>query len=230
MADSQKYVYVALLYIPSGVGEFVKFWTRYGYSHVTFSFDENLETNHAFSRVKENTPFVGGYVCERKSYYTSGKDVDIDTIIYKIPVTEQEYHNIEEYIELIKNDKEYLYNMYSMCTLAVIGGFVTYKAMHCTEFVVKILSMISAVTLTKKWYKYLPKDINHDLEQFIVYQGILDTKGTSRDEQDFFFKEVGKKEYRRKSFYIFRELVYRLIHKKCSPKFDDKKARFLDEY
>ena len=59
MKKNQKYVYVALLYIPSAVGRFVKFWTRYGYSHVTFSFDENLETNHAFSRVKEFTPGDG---------------------------------------------------------------------------------------------------------------------------------------------------------------------------
>ena len=69
--DNQKYVYIALIYIPSAVGRFVKFWTWYGYSHVTFSFDENLENCHAFSRIKEHTPFVGGYVNEKKSYYST---------------------------------------------------------------------------------------------------------------------------------------------------------------
>ena len=225
--QTQKYVYVALLYIPSAVGRFVKFWTWYGYSHVTFSFDENLEECHAFSRVKENTPFVGGYVKEKKSYYTSGKDININTIIYKIPVTNEEYEEIKNYIQEIANDKEYLYNMYSMCTLAVLRGFRTYKAMHCTEFVAQILTKISSVKMSKKWYKYLPRDFNNDLKEYTMYKGILDTKNAKRDDNDFFFSAIEKKEYRKKSRYILKELIYRLIHKKCSPKFDYKKARFI---
>lgn len=226
--ENKKYVYIALIYIPSAVGRFVKFWTRYDYSHVTFSFDEKLENCHAFSRVKEHTPFVGGYVNEKKSYYTSGNDIAIDTIIYKIPVTDDEYENIKEYIKQIADDKEYLYNMYSMCTLAVLKGFRIYKAMHCTEFIAQILMRISAVKMSKKWYKYLPKDFDNDLKEYMIYKGFLDTKNAKRDENDFFFKTVDKKEYRKKSRYNFKELVYRLIFKKCSPKFDYKKAKFID--
>lgn len=226
MKKNQKYVYVALLYIPSSVGRFVKFWTRYGYSHVTFSFDENLETNHAFSRIKEYTPFVGGYTIEHKSYYTSGKDIKINTIIYKIPVTNEEYSNIRQYIEDIQNDNEYLYNMFSMCTLAVIGGFKVYKAMHCTEFVAKILTMISSVKMSKKWYKYLPKDFNNDLKEFTIFDGIMDTSNANRDENDYFFQPVDKKTYKKKYHYIFKELIYRMIHKKCSPNYDYRKVKF----
>lgn len=226
--EIKKYVYVALIYIPSSVGRFVKFWTRYDYSHVTFSFDENLESCHAFSRIKEHTPFVGGYVNEKKSYYTSGNDIDINTIIYKIPVTDVEYEDITEYIRQIANDDEYLYNMYSMCTLAVLKGFRIYKAMHCTEFIAQILMRISAVKMSKKWYKYLPKDFDNDLKEYMIYKGILDTKNAKRDENDFFFKPVDKKEYKKKSRYNFKELIYRLIFKKCSPNYDYKKAKFID--
>lgn len=225
MKKNQKYVYVALLYIPSAVGKFVKFWTRYGYSHVTFSFDENLETNHAFSRVKEFTPLVGGYTIEHKSYYTSGNDVKIDTIIYKIPVTDKEYNDIKKFIDEIKNDNEYLYNYFSMCTLAVIGGFRVYKAMHCTEFVAKILTMISSVKMSKKWYKYLPKDFNSDLKEYTIYDGIMDTKNAKREKKDYFFQPVTKKKYRKTYRYIIKEIIYRMIHKKCSPKYDYKKTK-----
>ena len=223
---STKYVYIALLYIPSAVGRFVKFFTWYGYSHVTFSFDESLENCHAFSRIKEDTPFVGGYVNEKKSYYTSGKDVKINTIVYKIPVTDAEYERIKEYIDEVKNDKEYLYNMYSMCTLAVLRGFRIYKAMHCTEFIGKILTLISSVKMSKKWYKYLPKDFNNDLKEYTIYKGILDTTKAKRDDNDFFFKKVDKKEYKKKSRYIFKELLYRLVFKKASLDFDYQKAFF----
>ena len=41
--ENQKYVYIALIYIPSAVGAFTKFTTGYGYSHATFSFAENFE-------------------------------------------------------------------------------------------------------------------------------------------------------------------------------------------
>ena len=150
----------------------------------------------------------------------------INTIIYKIPVTDVEYENIKKYIEEISEDKEYLYNMYSMCTLALLRGFRIYKSMHCTEFIGQILTRISAVTMSKKWYKYLPRDVNRDLKQYTIYKGILDTKNAKRDEDDYFFKPVTKKEYKEKSSYILKELLYRLIHKKCSPNYDCKKVRF----
>ena len=206
MKKNQKYVYVALLYIPSAVGRFVKFWTRYGYSHVTFSFDENLETNHAFSRVKEFTPLVGGYTIEHKSYYTSGNDVKIDTIIYKIPVTNEEYNNIKKFIDEIKNDNEYLYNYFSMCTLAVIGGFRVYKAMHCTEFVAKILTMISSVKMSKKWYKYLPKDFNNDLKEYTIYDGIMDTKNAKEMIMIIFFNQLLKRNIERLTDTLLKKL------------------------
>lgn len=222
----QKYVYIALVYIPSAVGAFTKFCTGYGYSHATFSFDENLEECHAFSRLKKDTPFLGGYVKENKSHYTSGNDVKVDIIIYKIPVTNDEYKELKKYIEEISKDTEYLYNLYAMCTLVALRGFRTYKAMHCTEFIAQILTRISAVKMSKKWYKYLPKDFNRDLKEFTIYDGLLDTTNIKKDDNDYFFMPVDKKEYRKKRIYTFKELLYRLIFKKCSPNFDYKKTRF----
>lgn len=221
-----KYVYVALVYVDNGIGRFIKWWTRFGFSHVTFSFDENMEENHAFSRLKDSTPFVGGYILEHKCHYTEGKDVEVNTIIYKIPVTDEEIENIKQYIKEVSEDKEYLYNMYSMCTLAVIGGFKVYKAMHCTEFVAKILTMISSVKMSKKWYKYLPKDFDKDLKDYTFYKGIMDTKNAKKEDDLDYFENVSKKEYRKKYRYILRELIYRMIHKKCSPKFDYTKTKF----
>ena len=228
--ENQKYVYIALIYIPSAVGTFTKLTTGYGYSHATFSFDENLESCHAFSRLQKDTTFIGGYINENKSHYIydTNKNVKIDTIIYKIPVTQQENEDIKKYIEEISNDNEYLYNLYSMCTLVALRGFRTYKAMHCTEFIAQIMTRISSIKMSKKWYKYLPKDINRDLQQYTFYKGILDTKNVKRADNDFFFKEIDKREYRKKRRYIFKELLYRLIFKKCSPNYDYRKAKFED--
>lgn len=223
MKKSQKYVYVALIYEPGFVAKFIKFWTGYPYSHVTFSFDEKLEKNHAFSRKKESTPLVAGYVLENKNHYTLGKDVNINTIIYKIPVTNEEYKNIKEYIDEISKDKEYLYNYLSMITLAVIKGFRVYKSMHCTEFVAKILTMISSVKMSKKWYKYLPKDFDNDLKQYTIFNGIMDMSNIKKNDEDYFFKKVSFIKYMKVSLYIAREVMYRVIHRKCSPRFKPEK-------
>ena len=226
--ENQKYVYIALIYIPSAVGAFTKFTTGYGYSHATFSFDEKFESCHAFSRLQKDTTFIGGYINENKSHYIYNPDkkVKIETIMYKIPVTDKEIENIKNYINEIANDTEYLYNLYSMCTLVALRGFRTYKAMHCTEFIAQIMSRISSIKMTKKWYKYLPKDIDRDLKQFTMYKGLLDTSNIKRADNDFFFKEIDKKAYRKKRIYIFKELLYRLIFKRCSPNYDYKKAKF----
>ena len=202
MKKNQKYVYVALIYEPGFVAKFIKFWTGYPYSHVTFSFDEKLEKNHAFSRKKESTPLVAGY---------------------KIPVTNEEYKNIKEYIDEISKDKEYLYNYLSMITLAVIKGFRVYKSMHCTEFVAKILTMISSVKMSKKWYKYLPKDFDNDLKQYTIFNGIMDMSNIKKNDEDYFFQKVSFIKYMKVSLYIAGEVMYRVIHRKCSPRFKPEK-------
>ena len=67
---------------------------------------------------------------------------------------------------------------------------------------------------------------DRDLKQFTMYKGLLDTSNIKRADNDFFFKEIDKKAYRKKRIYIFKELLYRLIFKRCSPNYDYKKAKF----
>ena len=55
---------------------------------------------------------------------------------------------------IINNDNEYIFNLYSMATMSLFHGFRIYKAHNCMSFVSKILKLSKSVNMTKKYYKY----------------------------------------------------------------------------
>ena len=142
MNSLNNFVYVALVEMHTWAGNIIKFLTGIPYSHITISFDENLESCHAIQTLNEHTPLIANYVNENPSYYVinDNKKKKIRIAKYKIPVTEEEKKNIEEFINEYRNDTEYLYNMFSAGTYLVLGGFRIHKTMICGEFVAKILT------------------------------------------------------------------------------------------
>ena len=221
------FVYVALIEMHTLAGNMMKIFSFFPYSHITFSFDEDLKSCHAIQAMNEYTPLVANYVNENCSYYVRSdkKNKKIRIVKYKIPVTEEEKNKISDFIEEYKNDKENLYNMYSAATYFVIRGFRIYKSMLCGEFIGKILTNISSVKMIKPYYKMFPKDFYKCLSEYKIYEGNLDISNFSRNEEDIYFAKIKTTNYLKKGMYILRELTYRLFFKKVSPKFDYKKAR-----
>ena len=226
-----KFVYVALIEMHTWAGSIIKFLTGIPYSHITISFDENLESCHAIQTLNEHTPLIANYVNENPSYYVinNNKQKKVRIAKYKIPVTEEEKKNIEEFINEYRNDTEYLYNMFSAGTSLVLGGFRIHKTMICGEFVAKILTFISSVKFPKPYYKMFPKDFYKYLNEYKIYEGELDTSTIERDDHDIHFAKIKTWNYLKKSMYIVRELIYRLIFKKVSKNFDYRKARITEE-
>lgn len=226
-----KFVYVALVEMHTLAGGLLRFFTRFPYSHITFSFYENLECCHAVQTLNEHTPLIANYVNENPSYYVinDNKKKKIRIAKYKIPVTEEEKKNIEEFINEYRNDTEYLYNMFSAGTYLLLGGFRIHKTMICGEFVAKILTYIQSLKMPKPYYKMFPKDFYKCLDEYKIYEGELDTSNIERNEEDIHFAKIKKWNYIKKSTYIIKELIYRLIFKRVSPKFDYKKARLTED-
>lgn len=219
------FVYVALIEMHTFAGKMMNFLTNFPYSHITFSFDENLKSCHAIQAMNKHTPLVANYVNENCSYYVINNNKKIRIVKFKIPVTEDEKNNITRFINEYSNDMENLYNMYSAATYFFIRGFRIHKSMLCGEFVGKILTHVSSVKMPKKYYKMFPKDFYKCLNEYKIYEGELDISNIERNENEIYFAKVKTSNYIKKGLYIFGELTYRLIFKKVSPKFDYRKTR-----
>lgn len=219
-----KYLYVLLLYLPSGFGRLTQWATRYPYTHVALSLDDSYTHFYAFSRLRAKTPPISGYIEEKRIYYTLGEDVPIQTKIFRVPVSDEGFIAAVEYLEEIKRDPEIMYNLIQMLLIPILGGRPVYKAFHCGEFIAKVLER-AGVALKYPYYRYVPRLFAEQLKEYEIYEGTLDNSSRDGLEEDF-FQETSRKEYVEKTWYILRELIYRQIWKRASPGFRPEKVRF----
>ena len=126
-----EYLYVLLLYLPSGFGRLTQKATGYRYTHVAVSLDDTYTHFYAFSRLRARTPPISGYIEEKRIYYTLGEDVPIYTKIFRVPVSRAGYENAIRFMEDVKHDPEIMYNLIHMLLIPLFGGHPLYKAYNC---------------------------------------------------------------------------------------------------
>ncbi|MBP3399260.1 MAG: hypothetical protein J6K75_05840, partial [Erysipelotrichaceae bacterium] len=93
-------------------------------------------------------------------------------VIIEIPVTTDQYAEIEHKIQEIESDSEYMYNLLSVITYPFSGGFHVYKSYSCIEFVIAMLQMFDA-SLKNPAFTYTPDDLYKQYKNYIVYEGDL---------------------------------------------------------
>lgn len=219
-----KAIYILLLYLPSGFGRLSQKMTHYFYTHAALSLDDSYTHFYAFSRLRAKTPPVSGFIEEKRIYYTLGEDVPICTRIYKVPVTEQGYDCVVSYINQVKHDPEIMYNLINMLLIPFLGGAQVYKALHCGEFIAKVLEA-GGIALHKPYYRYTPKLLAELLAPYEIYEGTLDNSGIDGLGDDF-FKDTKRLTYFKKTCYILRELIYRQVFGHASKGYRPDKVRF----
>lgn len=220
-----KNIYILLLYLPSGFGRLTQKVTKYQYTHVALSLDDNYTHFYAFSRLRAKTPPISGYIEEKRIYYTLGENIPIYTKIFKVPVSEDGYKRMLSFMKEVKEDSEMMYNLINMLLIPWFGGHPVYKAFHCGEFIARAIQQ-AGITLHKPYYKYTPKLFNELLAPYFIYEGTLDNTSTEGAEDDF-FEETTKMVYIGKTLYIIKELLYRQLFRKASKRYDCRHVRFL---
>lgn len=203
-------IYIVLVKAHTGLGKFVRKITKYEYTHIAVSLDDNFNKFYTFSRKNHYTPFDSGYMIETLDCYAYGKHENIKLKIFKIPV--EDIKEIESYINSISKDKEYIFNLYSMITMPLLNGFRIYKSHNCMSFTSKIIELSNKVKLTKPYYKYSIKEIDNLLSKYLY-------------KEDIFTKDKIDNPNYMKKINIFKNiisfiklnitLIYRLIMKGC---------------
>lgn len=206
-----KNIFIVLVKAHTGLGKFARFFSKYEYTHIAVCLDNKLNDFITFSRKKHYSPFESGFMHEYIDYYAFGKNKSVKLKIFKIPVNNDVYKNIKSYINKIENDKEYIFNIYSMATMSIFHGFKIYKAHNCMSFVSKIIELSNKVTMEKKYYKYNIKELDLLLKEY------------KYEEKEFIRDNNINKEYMEKVG-IFKnikyfvslncKLLYRLITKR----------------
>lgn len=217
-----KYVYVVLVKSLTKVGDITRFFTRYPFSHASISLDDNLEEFYSFARYYCNSPIISGFTSEYRSHLAARQNINVYCKIYKIPVTEEEYEKIKDRIQIMRKDKELMYNYFSLLAMIIKKGFKVYKSYTCTSFVAETISLIDKIKLPKPPEKFFPKDFEKLLgKEYSFFEGELSSQKVLK--QDYYYRKVPFLERLSRSVYAIRESFHRLVFKKPKKNYNHNK-------
>ncbi|MGH4140778.1 hypothetical protein [Clostridium sp.] len=190
----EKYVYVIISRTPTSMGKIIRKFLKGKYNHASISLDENLSQMYSFCRLAVSNPLVGGIIRESVFTLTIGLKDDVPIIVYRIPVTAEQYELISKFIYDIYNDEEvYYYNFIQALGLISKKKHTIYKTYICSEFVMETLRQGGLKLTTLESYKITPTDISGIMGEFIYYSGNLKDypfiqKIKTKDDDRFFCK------------------------------------------
>lgn len=172
MQNNTHYIYIVLSRTETGVARILRTFGGLEYNHASIALDRDLKELYAFARSEQYGILLGRLVHETTDRYLFNPRKDVPILVYQIPVTGEELEWVRGTIHEIMEDPKYLYNFFSVLTYPVFGGFSTYKAYSCSEFVAYILRHLG-YELERPLPGYRPDDLRPLLEEYLCYDGDL---------------------------------------------------------
>lgn len=168
-------------------GSLIRKFGRVKYNHSAISFDSSLREMYAFARRRQRAALTGRLVHETVNRYTMDKPAPLDVVIFRIPINDEQYMRARSAVNAIYNDPSYIYNLFSVLSYPLTGGFSTYKAFSCIEFTMYILRMLG-FRPDRPLYSYKPDDLLAFLGDYIYYEGDLRdyVKRELKNDTEFF--------------------------------------------
>ena len=217
-----------MVQLPTFANKCVKFFTDFDYSHSSISFSENLDKLYSFQIKNRKAFLVGGFVEETHDTYFHGKDVSLKEMLFKIPVEDDKYNEIVNFIDTVKNDQEYMFNYVSALFMFVFGGVKAYKSYHCIEFITEVLNRTGSVMSSKPPHKMKPRDLYQLLQYYKIQDGMINFKDFV-PKQNPFMKKLKMGVKIKKSIYSVKEAICRFILQRPTKNFNYKNINFYDE-
>lgn len=137
-----KYIYIVLTRTNGGIPQMIRTVTGDCYNHASVAFSATPHLLYSFARIHNISPLVGGPVAEYLCRFTHGGQARVPAAVFAISVTPETYRRARRIVRRIFNDDEYIYNLLSVASYPMLGGFETYKAYSCSEFVAVLLHLI----------------------------------------------------------------------------------------
>ncbi len=207
-----KYIYIVISQTHTGFGGRIRKWGKVTYNHAAIALDEKMTELYAFARPKHRAVMLARLVRESAFRYSLGKHSCVNVMIFRIPVTEEQYGWIVDTIHRILNNKAYIYNLFSVLSTPVTGGFYTYRAFSCIEFVMFLLQGVG-YSMDKPLYRYRPDDLIGILSDSVFYKGNLLEYMDDTPEDCGYFQHMSPEEVLTSMLIPFR-LFYRMVFKR----------------
>lgn len=158
MIDKYK-IYILQMYSNTIPSRIIKKLTKYNYTHIAISFDENCNIIYTFGRRKVNSFLHGGFVEETKDgeFYTKFNKTICR--IYELQIDQKQYKQLKEIIIAMEKD----YNKYKYDNIGILIRFfkipIRFKNKYvCSYFIASLLERTGVYKFNKKVFFVRPQD------------------------------------------------------------------------
>ena len=204
-----KYIYIVLIRAHTGLGAIARRITGYPYTHIAVSLDASLTDFISFSRRYHFFPFDAGFTHEYRDYYAFGKHKSFVAKVFQVPVSEDEYAEICCYIEKCEHNNRLVFNLFSMATMPLIGGFRIQDADNCMSFTAQVLTKCGAVKMKKNYWHYSIQDIDVLLHDYFYFEGKI--KRISSKSYSSYMRPFSVSKYLKDAVHLFFILISRML-------------------
>ena len=207
-----KKLYIVLIKAHTGLGAAARRITGYPYTHIAVSLDRSMTDFISFSRKYHYFPFEAGITHEYRHYYAFGRHRSFRAKIFGLPVSDESFRAVEDYIRSCENDGEMLFNLFSMATMPLIGGFRIPHAENCMSFTARCAELSGCISLSRPYWRYSIKDIDELLSEYLLFEGSIKRSEAPDDGYMTPFEPI---RYIRGMTKLLLRLTYRLVSGKC---------------
>ena len=167
-----KKIYVLLMRTKTSTDRFIRFMTKYDYSHVAISLDKSCEDTYSFGRKKPHSILNGGFVKENKDGAFFKVFNDTTCKIYEVETSDEKYEKLKNIIESMEEKKE----IYKYDYLGIAYRFFnipkTYENRYvCSYFVADVLEKSNIYKFEKEPCFIRAEDFDNVKEFNEIYAG-----------------------------------------------------------
>lgn len=202
MSDSKK-LYVMISRTNTKMGNFIRFFTRYDYNHVSLSLDKELKSLVSFARIVQDAPLYGGFVTESfERFLHNGKNSHVK--LYEVDITEEKYNNLKKLFSLADNPDNGLVYNYLDALMTPVGINIKIKGAYtCLSFANTVLG-----TNCKNI-----KSLSNTLKDNLIFKGTINDLGVdSGDRSALYFHKIGFRKGTKNSAKSFLIVCKRMIN------------------
>ncbi|MBU5486320.1 hypothetical protein KQI86_18585 [Clostridium sp. MSJ-11] len=169
-----KYIYLIFTRTGTWLSQAIGAFSETKYVHASVSFDSSFRKMYSFGRTNPNNPFSGGLVEESLYGGVYRKFRRSECLIYRVPVTEEQYNSLKREVEIFLTEKhKYRYNFLGLFGVLLNKPFKRQNYYFCSQFVSEILIRSSIYDSNKIPELIRAEDLLKVKNKEMMYEGFI---------------------------------------------------------
>ena len=135
-----KKIYIVLTHTGTPLANFIRFYTKDEFSHVSIALDKELQEMYSFGRLNPYNAFIGGFVHEYIDKGTFKRFKKTYAKVCSLNIKDEQYELLQKKIEEFHEKKnEYKFNVIGMFAVGLHKKIKFKNSFYCAEFVKHIM-------------------------------------------------------------------------------------------